>query len=432
MPIAKKLIFLSFVILSFSAKLQGQAVRSPFTTYGIGDLYNNGLVQNQGMGGIGVAIPNYFHINNQNPALLTFNTVTSFQAGVIGESRTIKSDTSKEKNQGANMNYLVTAFPIIPKGLNNSRWSSSVGLMPLSTVNYSFSYPDYSRDENGIIKDTVDVIETGSGGLNQFYWSNGVQLLKNLSVGLKAAYIFGPIEKSYSNTLNQSGASPYLIEVKDKIQVKDFLFTLGAVFTDTLNKKYGYHLGGTYTIGGKMKTSRRGEIQRTLPGSPTPLSRDTLFTSGGNITIPSSFTVGFSFFRKDFWIIGTEFTAQNWSTYESIYNDDEGLANSWRGSIGGEVTPNLASENFLKRLTYRAGFSYENYPFVVNGNQVKDFGINFGFSVPTGNAKNSRLDFAVKAGKRGNKKENILEESYFKIYFGITFNDQWFIKRKFD
>lgn len=27
-------------------------------------------------------------------------------------------------------------------------------------------------------------------------------------------------------------------------------------------------------------------------------------------------------------------------------------------------------------------------------------------------------------GKRGNKADNILEESYFKVYFGITFNDQ--------
>jgi hypothetical protein len=42
------------------------------------------------------------------------------------------------------------------------------------------------------------------------------------------------------------------------------------------------------------------------------------------------------------------------------------------------------------------------------------------------------VDLAFKFGKRGNKDENILEESYFKIFFGLTFNDQWFIKRKFD
>lgn len=432
MPILKKYILVGFVVLMVSAKVQGQAVRSPFTTYGIGDLYSNSLIQNQGMGGVGVAVPHFFHINNQNPALLTFNTVTSFQAGVIGESKTIRGENTKEANKGANLNYLVTAFPIMPKGVNSSRWSSSIGLMPFSTVNYSFSYDDYSINQDGEVMDTIKVVETGSGGLNQFFWSNGVLLSKNLSIGIKAAYIFGPIEKTYSNTLQNGGGLPYEINIKDKVQVKDFLFTLGAAFSDTLNRRYGFNFGGTMTLGGNLKASRRGEIQRTQPGATTPLTRDTLFQSRGALEIPGSLTLGISFFRKDRWIIGTEFNVQNWSTFQSIDDDDEGLSNSWRGAIGGELTPDLASDKFLKRLSYRAGFSYENYPFVVNGNQVKDFGINFGFSVPTGNSKNSRLDFAFKAGKRGNKKENILEESYFKVYFGITFNDQWFIKRKFD
>jgi hypothetical protein len=29
--------------------------------------------------------------------------------------------------------------------------------------------------------------------------------------------------------------------------------------------------------------------------------------------------------------------------------------------------------------------------------------------------------------------QNLLEENYFRVYFGVTFNDRfWFIKRKFD
>jgi hypothetical protein len=66
---------------------------------------------------------------------------------------------------------------------------------------------------------------------------------------------------------------------------------------------------------------------------------------------------------------------------------------------------------------------------MANNNVVKDLGINFGFSLPAGQ---SSIDFAFKYGKRGNRADNILEEDYFKIYFGITFNDRWFIQRKFD
>ncbi|HET9487326.1 MAG TPA: hypothetical protein VFO54_07830, partial [Chryseosolibacter sp.] len=107
----------------------------------------------------------------------------------------------------------------------------------------------------------------------------------------------------------------------------------------------------------------------------------------------------------------------------------ENLQRSWRVAVGGEVTPDqFASENYFKRMTYRAGLSMEETPFLANGNPVQDLGINFGLSLPAGR---SSLDLAFKYGKRGQKSENLLEESYFKVYFGITFNDQWFIKRKF-
>ena len=75
------------------------------------------------------------------------------------------------------------------------------------------------------------------------------------------------------------------------------------------------------------------------------------------------------------------------------------------------------------------GLHYEKAPFLANNEQVKDFGINFGLSLPAGR---SSLDLAFSVGKRGNQSQNILEESYYKVYFGITLNDQWFIKPKYD
>jgi hypothetical protein len=131
------------------------------------------------------------------------------------------------------------------------------------------------------------------------------------------------------------------------------------------------------------------------------------------------------------WSVATELSYQNWSNFNSVNADDNtGLQESWRATLGGEITPDpLALGSYLKRLTYRLGVTMEQYPFLANGNSVKDYGINFGLSLPAGR---SNLNLAAKVGKRGNRNDNILEENYFKIYFGITFNDQWFIKRKFD
>jgi hypothetical protein len=98
----------------------------------------------------------------------------------------------------------------------------------------------------------------------------------------------------------------------------------------------------------------------------------------------------------------------------------------------------MLSPGYLKRVTYRVGLSYEQTPFQVDLNDnpdlydyraVKDVGINFGLSLPAGR---SSLDLAFRYGKRGNKTDTLLAEDYFRIYFGITFNDTWFIKRKFD
>lgn len=427
MPIFKTLRLL-VVCLLLATSAYSQAVRSPFSTFGIGDLYGDYLIQNQGVGGMGVSQPQYWHVNNQNPALLVHNMVTVFQAGIVGESRTIRGDTLKESNRGGNLNYLVTAFPIIPRNNFKTNWSTALGLMPYSTVNYGLIYTDRSLDANGNPLDTVNVRESGSGGLNQFYWSNGVSLTKNVSVGVKAAYIFGPLETNHENAFVRQSNS-YYIQIKEKTSVKDFMFTFGLAYGDTIRRNYGYHIGATYSPASRLNASRRAEILRYIPSRTQPVEGDTIFTRGGSMEIPASMTFGVSFFRVNRWMLGTEFSYQDWTKFKSITPEDEGLGESWRGAVGGEFIPDAFDDNILKRITYRVGLNYERYPFIVNGNQVNDFGINFGFSIP---ANRSSLDMAFKVGKRGNRGENIFEENYFKVYFGITFNDRWFIKRKFD
>ena len=90
------------------------------------------------MAGVGYSQPQYWYINNQNPALLVYNTFTTFEAGVIAETRTIKSDSTSQKEKGGNMNYLVLSFPI-----KRDKWTTSVGLMPFTNVDYRLQYLDY-------------------------------------------------------------------------------------------------------------------------------------------------------------------------------------------------------------------------------------------------------------------------------------------------
>src|SRR5688572_28072615 len=134
MSIVKKYFFV-FASILLSVKSFGQAP-TPFSTFGIGEPYGTASVNTQGMGGVGVSQPQFWFINNQNPALLVYNGLTSFQAGLITERRTISSQTLSEKVSGGNMNYLITAFPILPARRVGEamRWTTSLGLMPLTSV----------------------------------------------------------------------------------------------------------------------------------------------------------------------------------------------------------------------------------------------------------------------------------------------------------
>lgn len=402
----------------------GQAAQSPFSTFGIGEKYGNALIHNQGMGGLGVGTPQYWFLNNQNPALLIYNTLTIFEAGILFESKSIKSDTLNEKSQAGNMNYIATAFPIKP-----GKWTSAIGLMPYTNVKYKFQY----RDEIDGSENSSVVSEEGSGGLTQLYFSNGVKLTKNWAVGLKAAYIFSSIINEYGNfVLDTSIPLNYQVKVSEQNYVRDFMFTAGVSYKldSIMGGNYNFAAGATYGFATRLNTKSTVKFSRT-DLSDNVIDSLTLETIKGSYYIPQELAFGFSLSKIYKWTIGIDFHYQDWADFKSVNaEDEEGLEESWAIVGGAEYTPDLyAIDNFLKRITYRMGVNVEKYPFLANDKQIKDFGINFGFSIPAGR---SSLDLAFKVGKRGNKTENILEETYYKVYFGITLNDQWFIKRKFD
>jgi len=411
------------LVLCFSDAFS-QVAKSPFSYAGIGDYYGNALAHNQGMAGLGISNPQYYYLNNQNPALLVFNRVTVFEAGFIGESRTVKGNGNSEKNFNGNLNYLIMGLPIV-----RNKWSSSFGLSPYSSVNYKLNY----KDEIIGSADSVNVTETGSGGINQLFWSNGVVLNEDFSIGLKATYLFGSIINEYTNSL-ATVVQPniYFPTVNERTFVKDFNFTVGLSYhkDSVFRKNYFLNVGLVYDLRAKLNTQYTAKIERRSGGGLLD-STTVINNQPGSITLPQALGVGISFGRGEKWMTGIDYTYLDYSQFR----DDRGFSRQavagWRLSVGTEFTPDPTSlGSYIKRMTYRTGISYDKYPYLINGMPVKDFGINFGFALPV--SRLSRLDFAVKVGKRGNLQDNTIEEDYFKVYFGVTFNDQWFIRRRFE
>jgi hypothetical protein len=418
----RKFFVSGLLILVSVSSAYSQAARSPFSSFGIGEYYGNSLVHNRGMAGVGISNPQSWHLNYQNPALLVFNQFTTFEAGYIVEKRTIRNSEAKEINGAGNLNYLCIGFPIKLR-----KWTTSLGLMPYTNVNYNLTYTQ------NIVNSTasVDVYEEGSGGLNQFSWANGVAITRNISVGAKVNYIFSSINRSFDNYLTQSTELNLVIpSIHTRQNFSDFNLTGGlSIRKDSLfRKNYRLNIGVVYDFKANVKTKYYEAIELRTSGA----TLDTLINNENRqTTIPQTLSTGISFGRPEHWTVGTDFTWLDYTQYRDINGNTESATTGWKLAIGAEVTPNPTSlSSYIKRMTYRTGLSFEHYPYLVNGNTLKDFGINFGISTPV--SRVSSLDFAVKFGKRGDLKTNTIVENYFKIYFGVTFNDQWFIKRRFD
>jgi len=405
-----------------------QTSKSPFTSRGIGDINQPALSHNQGMGGIGLSNGTYWYLNNMNPALLPYNTLTVFSAGLAMERRNISNSAASETNGGGSLSYLATAFPIKP-----GTWTSSVGLAPFSNVDYNFTIEGVAITNSDTV--TTNITESGTGGFTQFYWSNGVRLTKNLSLGVKATYLFSSIESEFSNKINEQNTDDVVIlepAVKERISVSDFMFQGSVAYSkdSIFNNRIKFNFGATYDFNSNINAERLSSTE--LQVNDQRITSDTLsIDEGGNITLPWAVGAGISFSNGSKWLAGFDFKYQPWSEYKNFSGSNEGLKDAYSIGLGGEFTPDPSSvSSYFKRVTYRLGFSYENMPYVINGKQVKDFGINFGWSLPV--SRFSSLDMAFKYGQRGSISDTLIKEEYYRFTLGVTFNDQWFIKRKYD
>lgn len=424
MPILKRTTLTFFGLLMLNYAAVAQATRTPFSAFGIGEYYGNALAHNQGMAGVGFSNPQYYFLNNQNPALLVFNTITVFEAGLVAERRTTRNSSASEKNGSGNLNYLALGMP-----LKRGRVSSAIGLMPYTNVNYLLNYTEPVINSDN----TVNVRSTGSGGIDQAYWSTGVAINKFFSVGVKASYLFGSIVNEHANALtNTTQGVTFIPNIYERYNYSDFDFQGGVSlhFDSVFNTKYKFNIGAVYDFKTNMNTKYTARIDRR--NAAGLLDSVTIVPSmKGNTVLPPSVGGGISFSNSDKFSIGADVLYLDYSQFKDFKNSSEGGKAGWRYALGTEFTPNSASlSNYLKRITYRTGISYVEYPYLINGSPLKDFGINFGFSLPVNRI--SSLDIGLKAGKRGNLQTNTIEEKYIKLYFGVTFNDQWFIKRKFD
>jgi tetrahydromethanopterin S-methyltransferase subunit F len=250
---------------------------------------------------------------------------------------------------------------------------------------------------------------------------------------LQVGYLFGSIINETGTQLSgEDIPSAYRTVVYDRTGFSDLSIKGGLSFFKQIRRRTFFNIGLIYELEGEKNAKHMVRLERRTLTNAITSSMDTIVNDvKGSVRLPSTIGLGVSLFKTLKWTIASDVVYQNWSAYRSFNGTASELADRYRIGIGGEYTPNITSmENYLSRITYRMGFNYEKTPFEHNEDQLRDFGINFGMSLPV--SGRSSLDLAFSAGQRGTTGNQAIKEEYFRVYLGVTFNDKWFVRRKLD
>lgn len=426
--INKGICLLVSLLLSTSG-LFAQSAASPYSIYGIGVMSGYSLAYHQNMGGLGISNGKPWVLNNINPALLSQNNFSTFDAGMYVERRDLRTTDLGQSNTTGGLNYLAFAVPMAA-----NKWTMAFGLMPYSNVSYNITTTAPLENRN---QATGYYQYKGNGGINQVFMSSGWQIIPDLLyVGGRIAYAFGTVTDNTTVDISEIG----FINENDTIGIvktfstsqyerskrySDFILQGGVDLRKKIGKKLEVNLGLVYDFNANLNTKRNEKLVIVEDGNPNPPTDVVVEEQKGNTFIPQKFGYGLSLKKTYKWTLGIDYYQRDWTKFKTDLGSNQSLVKEKEFIVGGEFTPDFFSvTSYLKRVTYQFGFNYKQTPIMINNTNIDDFGINFGLSLPVGNA--SLMNVGFKFGQRGTTTEGLIKENYVRFNLGMTFNDRSF------
>ncbi len=402
-----------FAIFGISA----QNTTSPYSKFGVGLLNDNATAAQRSMGGVGYAMNSGRQINVMNPAsYAAIDTLTFlFDMGVDVTTLWSYENGAYSRDFGGGLDYITMQFPL------EKRMGGSIGLLPYSSVGYSFG-SEIVHGSNS---------REGYGGLNQLYLGLSGRIIDGLTVGTNISYLFGTtVNDMYAYT--STGSASLFERV---LQVRDWHVQVGAQYSYEFNKKNRATVGLVYTPG-KTLLGHTWAIKYDINSDSAP---DTIgYTSlRDKYGLPDTWGVGLNYQWDNRLMTEVDFTYQPWKDAKSspILNKDGETVfqpseydNRWKIAAGVQYTPNLRG-SYVQRINYRLGGFFNHDYIVVGENNVRDYGVSIGFGLPTLKSK-TVVNLGFEYRHRQAYPNPLIKEDYFNVTVGINFNELWFWQNK--
>lgn len=453
------------LIITISATLSAQ-VNSPYSRYGLGNLYPTSFTAANGQGGLSAAYFSPSAINYANPASYAEVNGANFDVGAYGTVLTLNTNTENFTSGDGNLSYMAFAFPVF-KNLRRNKFGISFGLIPYSAFQYDILDETETGDPD---LGTKQYNYVGDGQLYQLYGGVGyrhqsdtlerVKQVKDkmdtvisanlFSIGANSALLFGSLFNttyaSFPDILNSQTTK--LTRDND---VTGGMYNLGVGYQkqyvrkhDTKRDILSWKFGASFAPQLDVRGTQSILWTNILKYGNYETVTDTLYAApdtSGNIHLPMSYQAGlsFSFFssddeNKNQFTIGAQYASTMWSQYSGFQDAGE-LGDSWRATLGVEFIPKKKQEQNAP-LMYRLGAYTGKSNLIIDGVQLNDVGATIGMAIPMGYGENvlpyyrsSKINMFLNVGQRGANAD--ISETYFNFGVGFSMVDVgWFIKYK--
>ena len=471
--------FLATVVaLFFSFSIQAQtSTSSPYSRYGVGSMEPAGNAVITAMGGSYTAYQNDtlipLFINQGNPASYSTNRLTTFEFGMRASSTNFISDSGKVRKNNSGFNYISLAFPI------KRNMGASFGLLPFSNVGYN-STTYKNADSIGQVQYNYQ----GKGGINQLYAGFAIRpfdnslnhfyrsprykelrdsgqyhivrrnkffrrALSSLSVGTNVSFLYGTIDYysyayypyNYGTVFNTKQYTETIVHDVYFQGGTQMAFDIDSIGHFNLKNNLKIILGYSISLPKKI-LANASQVAYSFSSQSNGVEQpfDTFYykpSTKGYIYIPLMQSLGLGFKSGDKVTVLLDGGYQQWSKY-SFFGENQKLRDLYRGSIGIQYLPSRAAIGefaYLKRMNYRIGARYNTGNLVFNNKSLGEYAFSAGVGLPAGGGRYklfAMANISAEYGVMGTSQEQLIQAKYVRLVIGLTFNDRWFIKTKYD
>ena len=425
MKVIKNYFLILLFVLSTSFVVSQTNTGSPYSLNELGEINFLGNVSNLSMGGIDSAIDSIeFNINN--PSSLAKLKTTNYLIGTFYKSTGISNVNSTDNINTANINYIAVGIPTKIFGFG-------FGVLPYSSVGFNLQ----STEEYNTANSINSRLFGAEGNINRAFVSIGLPLLKYLSLGASANYNFGKFNYEKFNLIENVN---YGIFSNSSSEISGFTYNFSSNLSIplkndfTLNLVYSFYPEGnldSYNIE-SLYTSNSSSISLESLGDFVDIDLNSRGLENTKLPVPKKSVYSLGLEKKNSWFLGFQYESKLSSDFENVFLDIQNVSyrDSNSLSIGGYIIPDSSSLiSYWKRVKYRIGIKNEKKSIIVNNLPVNHFSLNLGLGLPI--AGLSKANLGLEIGKVGDN-DSLVKENYLALRLGLSLNDVWFIKRKYN